>query len=371
MTRLHFVGYMWDGSTCVPRLEGLRAAGNEVSPFDAQHVFDAPSRIATSVAHRVYCTEGVRSMNRLLLESVADTHPDVVWIEKGDWVYPSTLRRLKAHAGHLVHYNTDDVYGRRTWFWLHRRGVPLYDCLLTTNRHNVHELRARYGARVLRAGMGYDVLRHVRPAGELDPVWDVVFIGHWEPHTEEYVSALMRAQHHVGVWGHGWRHARSSELRGVLPLPAEKYNTTIASAKLALCSLSKGNRNESTGRSFEIPALSVCLLAERTPEHEFLYGDGVGAVLFHGVDELLMKTQEMLHDEKRRRTITDEGNRLLYSRGLSWQDHMQREWPLVRNLLSGVPRSPDDDAPFWHGFRDGKAWEQVGTTSEPGSGAAL
>ena len=302
-------------------------------------------------------------MNRRLLETVASSHPDVVWIEKGDWVYPSTLRALKKHAGHLVHYNTDDVYGRRTWFWLHRRGIPLYDCLLTTNRHNVREIRTRCGVRVFRAGMGYDAVRHAPPETAVKPEWDVVFIGHWEPHTETYVTALRSAKYRVGVWGHGWTHARDRETRSVQPLPAEKYNHTLVSAKLALCSLSKGNRNESTGRSFEIPALGVCLLAERTPEHEFLYGDGDGAVLFNGVDELLMKTGEIVHDEVRRRAIACEGNRLLRSRGLSWQDHMQREWPLVQRVLSGEPVSPGDDEPFWFGFREGAAWDSGAISS--------
>ena len=367
MIRTLFIGYLWDGSTSIPRLEGLRAAGNDVTPFDAQAVFRASSRLATAVAHRTYCTGGVVSMNRRLDEQVTTTRPDVVWIEKGDWVYPATLRALRGSCGQIVHYNTDDIFGRRTWFWMHRRGLRLYDAVLTTNRHNVVEITSRFGVRALRAGMGYDASEHRMRDRRQNPGRDIVFIGHWEPHTESYVRALKNAGLPVRVWGHSWKKASDPALRSVSPLSQNEYVATIASSALALCSLSKGNRNESTGRSFEIPAIGTCMIAERTAEHEYLYGDMSGAALFSDESELVRRARELIEDAALREGIAQRGHARLIELGLSWQDHMCREWPMLERLLGGATLSAKDDEPFWPGFRSGAPFEphvarQAGTS---------
>ena len=113
----------------------------------------------------------------------------------------------------------------------------------------------------------------------------------------------MKAGLDVRVWGHNWGKARQAELRAVKPLPQGEYAAEIARARMALCSLSRWNRNESTGRSFEIPAIGTMMLAERTPEHDFIYGDGRGAVLFSAADELVRKARYYLEDSIARRTI--------------------------------------------------------------------
>lgn len=358
LDRVLFVGYLWPGSTSVPRLDGLHSLGLHVEVFDCQAWLGKGNRIAKAVAHRFFITPGIRAMNVALVAAAARTKPDVVWIEKGTWIYPSILKRLRDHARFLIHYNTDDVfYGR--YFWLHRLGVNLYDLHLTTNRWNVLELRQRYGVRTFRVGMGYDQDLHRPPQLSFgnDSKTDVVFVGHWEPHTESYIAALRDSGVFVEVWGGYWRRAKDRSLRIVKVLEQEEYVKKIASAKMALCSLSRQNRNESTGRSFEIPAIGTFLLAERTLEHEYLFGDGSGAALFSSDMELVEKARHYLAQEEARRAIATQGHERCLGLGLSWGDHVRREWPLMCNLLcfGTVPADCDPDSPFWKGFRHGKA----------------
>ncbi len=351
------MGYLWSGSSCNPRLSGLRAIGLDVEPLDASSWARGPYRIGNSLGQRLYCTQAVRETNERLIEATAKSKPDVVWLEKGNWVYPSTLRQLREHVRFIVHYNTDDVFGSANWFWLHRAGIPLYDLHLTTNRWNVLELRERYGVRTFRVGMGYDQDFHRPPSffSQSELAVQVVFVGHWEVHTEKYVAALRESGLAVEVWGHNWGKAKDRALRAVKPLGQEEYVDKIASAKIALCSLSRMNRNESTGRSFEIPAIGTLLLAERTLEHEILFGDGSGAVLFTGEKELVEKAHRYLGREEDRRAVAAKGQAICRSLGLSWGDHIRREWPLVCEILcqGKVKGDSDLDAPFWPGFRCG------------------
>jgi hypothetical protein len=182
-----------------------------------------------------------------------------------------------------------------------------------------------------------------------------VHIGHWEPHTERGILALRAAGVDVEVRGYNWFKARDRSLRQARFLPHEEYAATIAASRIGLCFLSRWNRNESTGRSFDIPAIGTFMLAERTGEHEFIYGDGVLAALFSTTAELVEKARHYLAHPDEREAVAAAGHARVRETGYSWTDHMRREWPLVERLL-GDPTaapSPADEAPFWPGFRLG------------------
>jgi hypothetical protein len=103
------------------------------------------------------------------------------------------------------------------------------------------------------------------------------------------------------------------------------------------------------------------MLAERTNEHEYLFGDGVGTALFSSKNELVEKASYYLNHTSERNLIADTGRRRCQELGLSWQDHMQREWPIVRRVLEqGIDVLTDaDDLPFWPGFRRGENVESA------------
>ena len=347
-------------NTTRSRVRALSALDLDVATLDTTP-WTGSSLWTQRFNQRTYLGRSVRAMNGELQRSVAEHRPDLVWMDKAMWVYPWVLRRLRRDGCRVVHYNTDDVLAPRHHFWLHRLGLTACDLFLTTNRFNVKEIQRRYRIRTLRVGMGYDREIHVPTATDKDAgAPSLVFVGHWQPHTEKYISALKRAGLPVRVWGTHWQRAADRELRKVTPLPGAQYVRTIAQAAIALCMLSRRNRNESTGRSFEIPAIGTFMLAERTPEHGFLYGDGVGTVLFSDEQELVAKARHYLSHEAERVEIARHGAARSCTLGLSWDDHIQREWPLVERALTGnTDLSPMDDLPFWPGYRRGEA---VGTT---------
>ena len=355
LSRVLFAGLLGAGSTCRSRLAGLRALGLDVVELDTSGWRPPAGRWMRSFVARAFLHPSVHGMNARLLSLLAERPIDVLWLDKGEWTYPATLAFARSRGCAIVHYNTDDVLGRHAHSWLHRRGLAGSDVYLTTNRHNVGELRRRYGVTALRAGMGYDpVLLDPRPIPRRDGAV-VVYVGHWEPHTEQGLLALGAAGIEVGVWGYNWFKARDRSLRQTRFLPHADYAATIAGSRIALGFLSRWNRNDSTGRSFEIPALRTFLLAERTPEHEFLYGDGAGAALFSTPAELVEKARHYLAHPAEREAVAAAGHARLLAAGYSWADHIRREWPLVERVLAdpAAALTAADDAPFWSGFRGG------------------
>lgn len=356
LRKVFHVGPLNKGSSCNPRVNGLKALGLDVDTLDTSSMASSRFRVLNSLTLRTYLTPSVVEMNAILMKKAAECAPDLVWIDKGTWVYPTTLRRLKRYSKFIVHHHTDDIHGKGSYFWLHRIGMGLYDLHMTTNRWNVLEMRQKGFSNIFRVGMGYDQDHHLPPSGRNFPcLHEIVFVGHWEPHSERYVIALREAGMEVKVWGHNWRKAADPSLRHLVPLSSDEYIHTIAGSRIALCFLSHRNRNESTGRSFEIPSIGAFLLAERTDEHEYLYGDGIGAALFRNEQKLVEKAKHYLGNESERREVAAVGHSRCISMGLSWGDHMRREWPLVERYLheGKMPVEGKDDAPFWTGFRRG------------------
>ena len=363
LRRVLFSGPLWEGRTSIPRLRGLQKLGLDVAALDSTPWVGNGPKLFRSLNHRFYFGASVRVMNAKLLRAGVEISPDVVWVDKGNWIYPATLRLLRKHARFIVHYNTDDAFARWAYFWLHRLGLKRYDLYLTTNRWNVKEIRQRYRLSTLRVGMGYDsdFYRPLPPNSSRTYSHEIVFVGHWEPNTERYIMSLHKNGIHVKVWGYNWWKAKARELRNCKHLSYDDYIKTIGGAKIALCFLSRRHRNDSTGRSFEIPAIGTFMLAEHTPEHEYLYGDGVGAGLFSNQGELIDKARYYLEHDDERERIASVGHGRCKALGLSWAEHIKREWPIVERMLidkeSGL--RPEDDHPFWAGFRKGEAWRRT------------
>lgn len=353
--RLLYVGDLKPGTTSRARGEALEDLGVPLGRFDSTDVCRSASRLVNYLGHRVYCTPRIWTANRELRRQAQRERPDVVWIDKGRWIFPGTLRALRAGGARIIHYNTDDLFGTEEYLWLHRLGWKYLDLALTTNRWNVLETTGWRGVPSFRCGMGYDHRIHFPPSAPLPPGPDLVFIGHYEPHTEDYLAAAADAGIRVEVHGGQWWRARRREFRPARLLPNAAYNAKIASAGLALCSLSRRNRNESTGRSLEIPAIGGCLVAEDTLEHRWLYRDGEEAVFFRSAPELVDRCRTLLADRAQRDRIARRGHARCRELGLSWRDHLAREWPLCQAFLATgrLDLTPAADEPFWPGFRRG------------------
>lgn len=354
-----FAGDCSPYTTSCARAQALESAGVRLLILNTANMCRHPLKLINVLAHRLYCTPEIFRFNRILLKHANSERPDFVWIEKGRWVFPCTLKKLRAIGCKLIHYNTDDVFSSAEYWWLHRLGLKYYDLALTTNRYNVSEIREKYQIYTCRAGMGYDDKVYAPPATiPTGGVADVLFVGHREQHTEDFLVALINAKFRVAVFGYEWKRSRHRLLRRTRPLPQSDYCQAIASARMTLCVLSRRNRNESTGRTFEIPAIGGCLLAEDTPEHRYLFRPDIEAFYFSDTLGLLSKARDILNRDGLRQSVAAAGRRRCIEMGMSWRDHILREWKIARDICTTGTASGDIlvDDPFWPGYRNGVAY---------------
>jgi hypothetical protein len=337
--RILYVGQLCEGGTCLDRLRALQGLGVTVVPFDITPYHNAGSRLLRTLGHRLKLGPYVRRLNKDLVAAAesagALTH---VWIDKGVWVWPETLHRVRQHTGAaLVHFTWDSqfVLNRSRYFV---RAVPLYDVLFTTKRFELDAYR-RHGARSVRlTSQAFDACRFDNREPSSDAriryASDVCFIGHHELHYEQRVRVLVDRKTGMRVWGNRWPRAarRKPWLRRVVAgdgLWGEAYPQALRCAKIALGLLSKWIPETVTTRSVEIPACGTMLVAERTPDHQALFEEGKEAEFFGSDEELQDKvTFYLRHDECRER-MARAGRRRCLDGGYSVQDRVPE---LLRQL---------------------------------------
>jgi len=322
-----FAGDLNDYSKGYSRLKAMCGLGVPVraatqTPIEGGEGGFARASLAFRVAWKLGFHLDTEGINSWLIDQARQKAPDVIWIEKGNMVRPSTLRRLKniCPGAVLVSYTDDDMFNpvnRSVWY---RRGLKEYDLIFTTKSYNANpdELPAMGAKKVIMVDKAYDPDHHhpielmVEESDQLS--CDVGFIGSFEAPRAADMDYLAGEGIPVRVWGNGWSgyRPRSGNLAienralvnsGGNPL----YSKGICASRINLAFLRKANRDLQTDRSIEIPACGGFMLAEWSEEHERLFEEDREAVFFRAREELVEKCRYYLSHEDERSAIARAG----------------------------------------------------------------
>jgi hypothetical protein len=344
--RILLVGDMTPFVTTSARVDAFRALGFSVETVDYRVFVQSGSRLGTRLNHWTLLTPNIFGLNRAIREGVRRFKPDVVWIEKGTYVFPRTLRRLSEDPSlTLVYHNTDDWKLKSRLLRIHwrylLRSLSLYDVHITSNLHNVEEYRA----------MGFPHVHHmelaantaVRDPGPIPPEEKCAlggpagFIGHWEPNTERALAHLARAGIPLKIYGGGWNRRRmASELGECIQrrfVWGDEYARAICSFEVNIGIVSQVNRNHTASRTFQIPALGGFLLHERNDVVTKHFREGVEADFFGSDDELVEKCRYYLAHPEERLRIAEAGRRRCVESGYFEIDRMREIIPFLEERV--------------------------------------
>ena len=302
--------------------------------------------------------------NEAIKQSVLQERPDVLLVWRGTHVTPSTFRFIRQHTdATLVSYNNDDPFGPRThgemprhhnllWRW-YIESLALVDLALVYRPVNVGEAM-RAGAKRAAVMKPSFIPERDRPV-TLDEAerarfaCDVVFVGHYEPdHRVACLAALAEAGLHVRLFGGGaWNRERLGKAaRAIEPGPelhGDDYTRALCGARMALCFLSKLNRDVYTRRCFEIPASGALLLSERSPELLDMFRENEEAVFFSNPAELVEKARWLRDSPATAKRIAAAGRRRVLSDGHSVRDRAAQFLEMVGHLRREPEAGLTDD----------------------------
>jgi spore maturation protein CgeB len=267
----------------------------------------------------------------MILKKLKKETPWMIWVEKGVFIWPSTLEIAKTSGVRfLVLYSPDNFFlwqnnSRHLW-----NGLPSYDIVVTTKTHNARRLRQKGAKSVFLSGNAYDPETH-RPVILSEEEYakfacDVSFVGRWEPEREKWLERVASIGVKLSIWGYRWERAKSLFVKNACkgePVLGSDYAKAICGSKINLCLLSRLAKDSITQRSVEIPACGGFMLAERTEEHIVHFSENIEAAYFTGLDEMCQKIEYYLAHDKERQTIAAAGRQKCLSAGFSYDARIQ------------------------------------------------
>jgi spore maturation protein CgeB len=282
--------------------------GTRVAFADARLAFDGPRwRRQFNWWVRGRRPSRLTEFNHALRRTLRDAAPRALLATGIAPVSAATLAEARARGIVTMNFLTDDPWNpahRAGWFM---EALPEYDCVYSPRSANLSDLRSiRPRGSSVYVPFAYAPDVHfpeptLTPRGESDYDSDIMFAGGADEDRRQVLGAFVREGFRVALYGGYWD--RYSETRAAARgyLDAAGLRKTTAVAKVCLCLVRRANRDGHAMRSFEVPAMGGCVLAEDTPDHRRIFGpEGAAALYFRDIDDALVKARVLVNEPARR-----------------------------------------------------------------------
>ncbi len=303
---VHSSGRLW--------VKWLRRLGNEVTVFDYRQAV-LPERWYAKV-------RGGRRIQRFLmqfrfLQVTTQRHYDLIFILKGETIYPQTLRRLREkHKGLLINWMGDaDPLSR---FPTVRNSLPFYDIFFVIDKGLIQQFKQLGYDRVeyLPYGCDPEVHRRVRLS---DDDWrkfgtDLCYVGWRDERREQVIASLDGYQ--MKIWHHSWYKSRFPSIRALVAGGALDETEMVKAFNAARIVLNPQPAQLITGVNYKTHEIAGCGAFQLTDWKEELaemYELGKEVVCFRTLEELRELIDYYLRNEGERRRIAEAAQRRAYA----------------------------------------------------------
>ncbi len=306
------------------------ALGMATMMCDAARAYDGPAwRRRTDWWLRGRRPSRLPAFGRDVLEAARRFEPTLVLTTGLAPIGADILEALGAMSIARANFLTDDPWNpahRAPWFF---DSLGRYDHVFSPRRANLDDLTRAGCPAVHYLPFGYDPDVHFVEPPDSDEERsryraDVMLAGGADRDRVAMVAALARAGLDVAVYGGYWaRFPETAALsRGWLDAAGLRRATGTASVALGL--VRRANRDGHAMRSFEVPAMGGCLLAEATADHRDLFGaDGEAVLYFATPDEAAAAAARLVADEPLRRRLARAAHAIVTDGGHTYRDRLR------------------------------------------------
>ncbi|HUJ10285.1 MAG TPA: glycosyltransferase [Verrucomicrobiae bacterium] len=227
-----------------------------------------------------------------------------------------------------LNYLTDDPWNpahRAPWFL---RAAPHYDYIFSPRRATLGDLRRLGCMSACYLPFAYaSELHFPEQASDGERIRlasDIIFAGGADRDRVPYMEALIQAGFDVALYGGYWeRYPQTAPAaRGLAD--ASTLRKAVSAARVSLCLVRRANRDGNVMRSFELPAMAGCLLAEDTEEHREIFGDdGEAVAFFRTREEMVEKLRWLLAHEDARQRLREAAHRVITGGHNTYRDRLE------------------------------------------------
>lgn len=314
--RILFLGDRWYGSCARACCEALRRSGHDVADLSPEDFGLKASSMTGRVIARILEPVSTREYNGEILRVARAFKPDFVLVFKGPGVASETVRTLRKWGVTTYNYFPDSLIRERRIV----EALPEYDCIFDTKRALKRGVSAEMRARErVVLPHGYDPELH-RPVLLDDHErkqygCDVGYVGNHAPRKEKILLDLVRLRPEVNlrIWGHRWLTADSRLHKFVAGagISGTEYVRAVSGSSVSLGIMGYDDKvvDETSTRTFEIPACGRFMLHERTPEVLELFEEGKEIECFDSAEEIARKVDHYRVNREERERIAAAGYR--------------------------------------------------------------
>jgi spore maturation protein CgeB len=308
--------------------KAARSMGIETAVHDVRLATEGP-RWATAVSWRLSRRPlRLGQYGKSLIERCAQFQPHVVICVGIAPVSRNVLLTVRKMGIPVFNYLTDDPWNPGHYARWFLKSLRHYDCVFSPRRANLDDLKSHGCPVVSYLPFAYSEDAHLikdrQTAAEDSSGPDIVFVGGADSDRIPFMTALLQANFSLRLYGGYWeRFPATRQHAGGIIQPQEVQRVT-AGAKIALCLVRRANRDGHVMRSFEIPVMGGCMLAESTVEHRDLFGEEGQAVLyFQDISELIGKARWLLDHPEERQRLRAAAYRRIAGGGHSYRDRLR------------------------------------------------
>ena len=311
--RVLFLGENWYGSCARACCYALRRLGCDVLDIDSQTIHPQWRQLSSRAILRGLTGIIADEYSNLILDNARSFKPDLLLAFKAPDLKAKTLKALRQQGIALYNYYPD------TSVFAHRgnlpEALPEYDCVFFTKKFGERDVREKLHLRDTHfLPHGYDAeLHYPHQLSEIDKKQygcDVGVIATYTQYKENVLKNLVSKYPEIDlqIWGNQWEKCQSPKLKKYIkgfPLTGSSYAKAIGTFRINLAIMSGKVRGASEGdqtttRTYEIPACGGLMLHERSIEVLELYEEGKEIACFDSTTELVEKIEYYLaHPEKR------------------------------------------------------------------------
>ena len=282
--------------------------------------------------------------NRNFLHMVRQESPDLLFVIKGEHLFPHTLNTLKNEFQiPIISYIWDDPFSpeyglyyddyRKSNF---ERSMHLYDFVFVFDASCMEEIKQREGRNTVYLPLATDPKKYkimpISEADERDFGYDICFVGAPYPNRVEVLDNL--SQYKLGVFGDGW--TKYFLYRGK-KIPAyyrgkatgEKVLKIYRSSKIVLNLHYPGSKEGLNTRTFDILACGACELVDykKILSNHFKIGEEI--ISYRNLEELDQLVGYYCRNIQEMKEISEKGRKRILKEH-TWDHRVQRIIATIR-----------------------------------------
>jgi spore maturation protein CgeB len=327
--RVLYIGQCENGSTSRMRFQMLcDILSNQIELIDITPLIIGTMKPLRTLGWRYKLGPMIWNINNEILEYLKNQKNsyDLIWIDKGVFIKPKTLNKLKSITKKLIHFTPDPafLYHKSRFF---TKSVSQFDVCVTTKSFELELYKLNGCENVFLCTQGFDPAVHTSYFSFDAKIFDVCFIGHFEKERARIIQQLIDHGISVALAGIKWeqfvsmnKSKKNLHYFGRHVLGAE-YSKLISQSKIGLGLLSNWIPEKHTTRTFEIPACSTALLTERNSETESFF-NSEEVIFYEREEEICSIITDVLKNKSTLEKITIAGNQKVRMGDFSYHNIM-------------------------------------------------